>query len=183
MFRKQDKQARRFNDWMRDCHGALYRHALWMTGNKDLAAEMVQEAFFQAWSAVDSLRESDKALAWLLTILRRVIYREYRCNYRHAETVQQLALLSDEHVAGEPHHLLDIYRAMATISTGQREVFLLFHLHGFSYQEISESLNVPIGTVMSRLARAREVLQKLMVAGDDKVVNFERYKMEMTSDG
>jgi len=159
-FRKASVKAQ-FDGWISTHHAALYRHALWMTGNRDVADEMVQEAFFQAWAAIDSLKEPDKALPWLLTILRRAIYREQRCQYRHSETVNQLSEQVSAQTDDEPHRLLLIYRALENLSANHRDIVLLHYLQGFSYGEISEQLQVPKGTVMSRLSRAREVLQAL----------------------
>jgi len=62
------------------------------------------------------------------------------------------------------------------VSMQHREVFLLFYLHGFSYEEISDQLKVPIGTVMSRLARARGALQKLEQSNELKVVKLHDAK-------
>lgn len=148
-----------------------------MTGNRDTAADMVQEAYFQAWRARESLQDDNKALPWLLTILRRCIYREQRHHYRHTETVAQLSLMDEEHYADDSYRLLDIYSALSNISAAQRDIFLLHHLHGFSYEEISTQLNIPIGTVMSRLSRARNALRKLADSEDSKVISLTETKL------
>ena len=148
-----------------------------MTGNQDVAKDMVQEAFFQAWTAIDTLQDPEKALPWLLTILRRAIYREQRCQYRQAETVAQLRILDSDQKQSDAYRLLDIYNALETISPNHREVFLLHHLHGFSYAEISEQLSIPKGTIMSRLSRAREALLLIEQASqNDNVVPIEKIK-------
>ncbi len=181
-FRKAALKAQ-FDEWINAHHAALYRHALWMTGNRDVAAEMVQEAFFQAWVAMDSLKESDKALPWLLTILRRAIYREQRYQYRHSETMSQLSELVEGQTDDEPQRLLLIYRALENLSANHRDVVLLHYLQGFSYEEISEQLQVPKGTVMSRLSRAREVLAELeAAAGDGNVVQLNDVRGEKHAD-
>jgi len=182
IFRKAALKAQ-FDEWIGTHHAALYRHALWMTGNRDVATEMVQEAFFQAWVAMDSLKESDKALPWLLTILRRAIYREQRYQYRHNETVSQLNDLVTGQMADDPQRLLLIYRALENLSANHRDVVLLHYLQGFSYDEISEQLQVPKGTVMSRLSRAREVLAELdAAASDDNVVQLDNIRSEKHAD-
>lgn len=172
-FFRKDALKAQFDEWISTHHAALYRHALWMTGNRDVAAEMVQEAFFQAWAAIDSLKESDKVLPWLLTILRRAIYREQRYQYRHRETMSQLSELVSDQTEDDPQRLLLIYRALESLSANHRDVVLLHYLQGFSYDEISEQLQVPRGTVMSRLSRAREVLAELeRTPGDGNVVQL-----------
>jgi len=173
----------RFDRWIGDYHGVLYKHALWMTGNQDVAREMVQEAFFQAWLVIDSLKNTDKPLPWLLTILRRAIYREQRCQYRQIETVAQLSVLDEERSQNDAFQLLNIYSALESVSVNHREVFLLFHLHGFSYDEISEQLQIPRGTVMSRLARAREALHELQTTtGENKVIDLGVIKQRKAND-
>ena len=173
----------RFDRWIGDYQGVLYKHALWMTGNQDMAREMVQEAFFQAWLAIDSLKNTDKPLPWLLTILRRAIYREQRCQYRQIETVAQLSVLDEERSQNDAFQLLNIYSALESVSVNHREVFLLFHLHGFSYDEISEQLQIPRGTVMSRLARAREALHELQqTTGENKVIDLGVIKQRKAND-
>ena len=144
---------------------------------------MVQEAFFQAWLAIDSLQNTDKPLPWLLTILRRAIYREQRCQYRQLDTFAQLSILDSEQSQNDSFHLLTLYSALESISNDHREVFLLHHLHGFSYEEIGEQLKIPRGTVMSRLARARDALQKLVQTNsDEKVIELMPAKQRVNKD-
>lgn len=171
-----------FDHWVREHHQSLYRHALWMTGSSDLAVDMVQETYFQAWSGRQGLKDQSKVLPWLLTILRRRIYREHKCQYRHLETISALRLLDSEDDGSDPGSLLEIYRALENLSHHHREVFLLYHLHGFSYEEISDQLDIPKGTVMSRLARAREALSVLTTQDQsDKVVTISSRMGEVTS--
>ncbi|MFV2056261.1 MAG: RNA polymerase sigma factor [Thiohalomonadales bacterium] len=172
---KKNNKTHTFNQWITRYHGVIYRHALWMTGNQDIAKDMAQDAFFQAWLSMDSLKKGDQALAWLLTILRRVVYREQRYTYRHSETLSQLSQLDTELTESDAYPLLEIYSALGAISTNLREVFLLFHLHGFSYEEISVQLQIPKGTVMSRLSRARDALQKLE-NDQSNIIPFEKIR-------
>lgn len=146
-----------------------------MTGSRDTAVDMVQEAFYRAWQTRKALQDKDKAFPWLLTILRRCVFREQRQQYRHADTI---ALLSNtEEVAQSDYHLLDIYSALSNISAAQRDIFLLHHLHGFSYEEISNQLGIPVGTVMSRLSRARDALRKLVENEDSNVISLTAKKL------
>lgn len=176
--------GQQFERWVSDFHEPLYRHALWMTGNGDVAADMVQEAYYQAWSVRDSLKDPDRVLPWLLTILRRQVYRDYKCRYRHQETLEELGRQVDEDAHNEdPTGLLEIYRAMEALSVQHREVFLMFYLHGFSYEEISDQLDIPKGTVMSRLARAREALSQVTrVPETGKVINLQDRVRDVADD-
>lgn len=175
-FTKTSKKTAKFAEWINGYHGALYKHALWMLGSQDLAQEMTQEAFFQAWLCMDSLKDDSKALPWLLTILRRSIYREQRCQYRNRETVEALQQQDFEHTHSETHTLLDIYSALQQLTPKLRDTFLLHHLHGFSYEEIGAQLEIPTGTVMSRISRARDALQKQQHSDNENVIGFRPIK-------
>ena len=91
MWFKKKSKRQQFSEWISRHHKVLYQHALWMTGSQDLARDMVQETYYQAWLAIDNLQDQGKVIPWLLTILRRAIYREQRYQYRHRETLEQIA--------------------------------------------------------------------------------------------
>ena len=173
MWFKKTLRQQQFSQWITSCHKALFQHALWMTGNQDLARDMVQETYFQGWLALESLQDIDKVMPWLLTILRRVIYREQRYQYRHRETLAHMAQWEEPSVVNCEYSLVVIYRAMESLSYLHREAFLLYELHGFSYAEISDQLAIPIGTVMSRIARAKAALKSFNQTDFTKVVPLD----------
>ena len=170
---KKNKNQSLFDLWISRYHAALYKHSLWMTGNAELAADMVQETYYQAWASMESLQEKDKAFPWLLTILRRVVYKEQRYQYKNLETIKQLQVFEDPVGGDNSHLLLDLYYMFDKLSAKQRETFLLFSLHGFGYAEISQQLDVPIGTVMSRISRAKEILKTLNDSEHKNVVDLQ----------
>lgn len=157
-------------------HGALYRHALWMTGDSELAADVVQEAYYEAWRGLGSLRDPTRAFPWLLTILRRRVFQEYGRARREREWAEQFAAtLPAATIDGQQEELLDLAKALQTLTASQRDIMLLYGLHGMSYESIAEYLQVPVGTVMSRLARARESLRtQTDTAATDNVVPLNR---------
>lgn len=170
-------RSAKFDDWISRYHGAIYKHALWMVGSQDVAQEMTQEAFFQAWQSMDSLKDEEKVLPWLLTILRRTVFREQRCQYRNAETLEELKILDAETVQTDACTLLDIYNTLEYLSPKLRDAFLLYHLHGYSYEEVGALMEIPTGTVMSRISRAREALHKQKnLADDEKVIKLKQVK-------
>ena len=159
-FRKQGDSQKQIFDRCIHCHHVrLYQHALWMTGSADNAADMVQETYFQAWRSIENLREEDKAFPWLLTILRRAVYREQRCVYRDRDTLDYLQEIDELGKEDHKYGQVELYQLLEGLTPTLRETFLLSALHGFSYQEISDQLCVPMGTVMSRISRAREELR------------------------
>jgi RNA polymerase sigma-70 factor (ECF subfamily) len=132
---------------------------------------------------MDTLKDEDKALPWLLTILRRTVYREQRCQYRNRETLETLKQLDLEAMQSDIVALLEIYNALEHLSPKLRDTFLLHHLHGFTYEEISAQLEIPTGTVMSRISRAREALQKQQSKDSEKVIDFRHIKRGSQNDG
>ena len=152
---------------------AAYNLARWLAGNEADAQDVAQEACLRAFKFFGNFR-GDNARAWLLTIVRNTFYTWLRKN-RPAEIVE----LSDEMLeAGEisagpeiPASRLGdaeaVQRAIAGLPVEFREMVVLREMEGLSYKEIAGLAGVPIGTVMSRLARARKLLQK-QLAGEFK---------------
>jgi len=178
----KSSQSEKFNDWITRYHGAIYKHALWMVGSSDIAQDMTQDAFYQAWLSMDSLKDEEKVLPWLLTILRRAVYREQRCQYRNAETLEELKQLDGESTQPDSFTLIQVYAALETLSPKLRDAFLLYHLHGFSYEEIGMQLEIPPGTVMSRISRARKALLKDQYLDSEKVIEFKQVKRGSRND-
>jgi len=161
VLRKPNKQQ--FSAWIEAHHQRLYRHALWMTADSHMAQDLVQETFYQAWKARAQLRDPDRVLPWLLTILDRNVYRAGRV---------QPVLLSEAFAADsavgdgvgdvDGDDLIDLARGLQALQPMERQLLLLHALHGLSYRQIGEQLEIPIGTVMSRLNRCRASLRRLM---------------------
>lgn len=169
----KNKNHSLFNEWISLFHTTLYKHALWMTGNAEVASDMVQETYYQAWTSMHQLQEKDKALPWLLMIMRRAIYKEQRYNYRNIETMRQLENLNDMENNDNNHLLIDLYFMFEKLSANQRETYLLYTLHGFTYEEISQQLDIPIGTVMSRISRAKETIKAINDSDNKNVVDLK----------
>jgi len=151
---------------------AAYSLARWLTRNDADAADVVQEAYLRAFRYFDSYREGD-AKSWLLRIVRRTCYSWLERN-RPAELV---ALETAEEFgeasaagpvrAGDTEALLlnrsdlrRLDRLIETLPPPLREAIVLRELHELDYREIAEVTGVPIGTVMSRLHRARAALRR-----------------------
>ena len=154
--------AEQFKQWVKQHNAALYRHAWWMTGSKELAKDLVQDTFFQAWKYRTSLREENKALAWLITILRRLVYKESANKTQHSLSPEEMLSESNSDLLLTPNNntdeIIDLTRQLNSLNSSQREILLLYALHGFTYEEIAEQLEIPQGTVMSRISRARKAM-------------------------
>jgi RNA polymerase sigma-70 factor (ECF subfamily) len=146
---------------------AAYNLARWLAGNDHDAQDVAQEASLRAFKFFGNFR-GENARAWLLTIVRNTFYTWLRKNRPPVNTVE----ISDETLDVEDvsanaeavnPQFADadaVRRALAELPVEFREIVILREMEGFSYKEIADLAEVPIGTVMSRLARARKLLRK-----------------------
>jgi len=146
---------------------AAYNLARWLTGNDHDAQDVAQEASLRAFKFFASFR-GENTRAWLLTIVRNTFYNWLQKN-RPREIAGQIddeALAVEEastNAEAAPLHLADaemIRRAIAELPVEFRDVIVLREMEGFDYKEIAEMSDLPIGTVMSRLSRARGLLRR-----------------------
>jgi RNA polymerase sigma-70 factor (ECF subfamily) len=149
---------------------SAYNLARWLTGNEHDAADVVQDAYLRAVKFFDSFRGGD-ARPWLITIVRRVCYDRLKLNSSHRSlTVFDEELHSDQRESLDPGQLVlreedreMLRQALGELPAEFREVLVLRELEGLSYKEIAAITNLPPGTIMSRLARARERLRDGLV--------------------
>lgn len=155
--------------------------ARWLTGNTADAEDVVQDACIRAFSAVATVRATD-ARAWLLAIVRNTAFTWLAKNRPKAvittddEGLFEQAGLEMVEPQASPEAILiektdaeHLHLAIAALPLSYREVLVLREIEGLSYQEISKVLSIPIGTVMSRLARARNsLIQRIGMAGRGK---------------
>jgi RNA polymerase sigma-70 factor, ECF subfamily len=171
---EESERLRLFEQMVLPHLDAAYNLARWLTSNDHDAQDVVQEACLRAFKFFGSFR-GENARAWLLTIVRNTFYGWLKKN-RSPETTLELddEALAVEDVSANVEainlRLADakaVQRAIAELPVEFREVVVLREMEGFSYKEIADLAAVPIGTVMSRLARARKQLQKRL-AGEFK---------------
>jgi RNA polymerase sigma-70 factor (ECF subfamily) len=146
---------------------AAYNLARWLAGNDHDAQDIAQEASLRAFRFINGFRGGNSR-SWLLTIVRNTAYTWLKQNRPHAlVSVGDEELLEIEDPAAHASHSSalhnadrDVLRAaLEELPTEFREILILRELEGLSYKEIADIAEVPIGTVMSRLARARKQLQ------------------------
>lgn len=158
-------------------HGAVYRHAFWLVGDRDLAADLVQEAYYEGWKSLRRLGAPRNGLAWLLTILRRQAAGHFAERERGPEALPQQVAEAVPEADPDLDALMDLGAGLQRLSLDQRDLLLRRALHGFSYKALARQLDIPLGTVMSRLARARQALERGMEGtgtGDVVPLNRER---------
>ncbi|MGI4813249.1 MAG: sigma-70 family RNA polymerase sigma factor [Janthinobacterium lividum] len=148
----------------------LRRYALALTGDHAWADDLVQDAMERALSRARGFRAGSNLRAWLLTILRNLFLDQLRRHRDIAVDDETAPWQKMSAPSGEIDGLLlrDVQRALYGLSIEQREVMLLVGVEEFSYQEAAMVLGVPIGTVMSRLSRAREQMRELLDEGPNR---------------
>lgn len=155
----------------------LYRCAVRLTGSRSDAEDLVQETCLRAFAAIDELRDPGASKAWLFTIMRRTYRRcwkedPYRRTVESVEDLEAAALHSREILYEYYEHDLaydklmegEIRQALAALPLPHREVLVLAHIGRCSYREMAHVLAVPVGTIMSRLYRARRQLRQRLRA-------------------
>ncbi|KKC41064.1 RNA polymerase sigma factor [Devosia epidermidihirudinis] len=150
-----------FLDQVEACVPALRRYARALTRNADLADDLVQDCLERAISRRGLFRPNGPIRAWLYTILLNIHRNGLRAARRHGETVDLDSVPEPSTPASQPGHLAlaEMVRAIDTLPLEQKEALLLVALEGLAYQEAADILAVPLGTLMSRLARARASLR------------------------
>ena len=146
-----------------------------LTSRADRADDLVQETLMKAWKHSDSFQAGSNLKAWLFTILRNEYFTQLRKRRREVED-------ADGHYSGriavnaEQHgHLdmADLKEALQQLPDDQREAIILVGASGFSYEEAAEICNVALGTIKSRVSRARTKLSELLQIDSNENLNIE----------
>ncbi|MEU8926907.1 RNA polymerase sigma factor [Kitasatospora sp. NPDC048545] len=159
-----------FRDLFRDHASLVYRHAVRVTGDWALAEDVVSLTFLEAWRLRGKLRdEGDSPRPWLMGIAVNVLRNTTRAARRHAAAMARTPAadpvpdFADELVGrmADSERLAAARKALGRLRRSEREVFTLCVWTGLGYAEAAAALGVPVGTVRSRLSRARTRLRKL----------------------
>ncbi|HSG76998.1 MAG TPA: sigma-70 family RNA polymerase sigma factor [Burkholderiales bacterium] len=140
----------------------LRRYARALVGERAAADDLVQDTLERAWSKLHLYRHGTDLRAWLFTVMHNVHVNQVRAARPTAALEDDMPELAQRAVQGDALLVRDLERAIAALPAAQREVLLLVALEDLSYDETARVLGIPIGTVMSRLARAREKVRALM---------------------
>lgn len=154
-----------FDQVVTEHYAMLYRFALSLTRHEAASLDLTQQTFYLWATKGGQLREAAKLKSWLCTTL----YREFLGDRRHAQRFPQvdISLVEDELPAVEPEVVarMDaalVMAALLEVDEIQRAPLMLFYIEDRSYLEIADILGVPIGTVMSRLARGKQQLRRIL---------------------
>lgn len=155
----------RYEDCVELCADSLYRVAYRLTGNPTLANELVQETYLNAWKNLNSLSDPQKMRSWMFSILRNQYTKLIRKESRAASTSEQAL---EAPARPEPDTAISetIQSAIAQLDPKHRMPVLLVSMEGLSVDEAATVLEIPRGTVLSRLHRGRQKLKELLVRSD-----------------
>lgn len=156
----------------------LLNYAIRTTGNADDAKDLLQDTYLKAFRFIDKYEKGTNAKAWLFRIMKNSFINDYRKSSRapdqvdYDEIAEYYDLVREKTGDGNDmrqqvfDNLLDdeVVAAMKSLTEEFRTIIILSDLEGLTYEEIAEILNIPLGTVRSRLHRARKVMQKKLRA-------------------
>lgn len=153
-----------FRDQLVTLLPSLRSFARGLCGTRDMADDMVQEAMLRGWAARASFTPGTNFRAWMFMILRNQFYTTIRKDKRMTSWDPELAdrVLVEAPSQQDAIHLADVAKAMLRLPAEQREVLMLIGANGATYEEAAEIVGCAIGTIKSRLARARKALALLI---------------------
>jgi RNA polymerase sigma-70 factor (ECF subfamily) len=162
-----DHQTKRFESELLDAIPFLRAFARTLCHDAELAEDMAQEALMKAWQCREQFQAGTNLRAWLATILRNRFYslgrrRKWQADYDQ-EIIERTLVAPDDPDANV--ELEDVRRALAMLPDFQREALILVGAGGMSYEEVAQIAGCPLGTVKSRVRRARDELQALLFSG------------------
>jgi RNA polymerase sigma-70 factor (ECF subfamily) len=158
---------------------ALYNFAFHLTYNEDDANDLVQETYMKAFRFIDSYHEGTNAKAWLFKILKNAFINHYRKASNRPSKVDYEEIITFQNADNDSNFTSymdlreemfqgmmgdEVTNAINSLPVDFRTVILLCDIEGFKYEEISKIIDIPIGTVRSRLHRARNMLKEKLSA-------------------
>ncbi|MGQ0544447.1 MAG: sigma-70 family RNA polymerase sigma factor [Betaproteobacteria bacterium] len=141
----------------------LRRYARALVGDRASADDLVQDTLERAWAKLHLYRRGTDLRAWLFTVMHNVHVNKLRAARATDPLEEEMPELAQRAAQGDALVVRDLDRAIARLPAEQRAVLLLVTLEEMSYDQVARTLGIPIGTVMSRLSRAREKLRAMML--------------------
>ena len=168
-----DMQLKRLFEQCVDEHAdSLYRVAFRLMGSRELAEELVQETYLNAWRNISSLRDSKKLKSWMFAVLRnqygKLVRRVTKNRRQSVQNIDELAAPSDDSNALAQFALRS---ALQELNDDHKLPLLLVAMEGMTAQQAAEILEIPRGTVLSRLHRGREKLKEILNRSDPEWIN------------
>jgi RNA polymerase sigma factor (sigma-70 family) len=141
----------------------LRRYARALVGDRAAADDLVQDTLERAWAKLHLYRRGTDLRAWLFTVMHNVHVNKVRATRATDPLEDEMPELAQRASQGDALMVRDLDRSISRLPAEQRSVLLLVTLEDMSYDEVARTLGIPIGTVMSRLSRARDKLRAMML--------------------
>jgi len=155
------KFQQRFEECVESCADSLFRVAFRLTGNRTLASELVQETYLNAWKSIDNLKDPQRMRAWMFSILRNQYTKLLRKEKRNVPTIAHINDVSKPEQTNDD--VTDrVQNALAALDEKHKLPVLLVSLEGMTVDQAAKVLEVPRGTVLSRLHRGRQKLKEIL---------------------
>ncbi len=156
-------RRQRFDKLVVTYHADMHRYAAWLSRDRAVAEDVVQEALLRAWKSLDALRDEAAAKQWLLTIVRRENARYFERKRLDTVDIDNLSAAQSAELAEKADpRVADMREAIFQLDDDYREPLVLQALLGYSTLEIAELMELKQGAVLTRLHRARHKLKELM---------------------
>ncbi len=163
-------RARDLSELVRLHSGLLYRFAYRLCGSSADAEDLVQQAFLSAHRKLDQLREVEHAKGWLCAILRNVYLKSLRKQAAiGVVSLENVAEVEEERTIQDPIDREELQSILNEMPEEFRTPVILYYFQEFSYKEIAEQLDIPLGTVMSRLSRGKQHIRQRLTAREPAI--------------
>jgi RNA polymerase sigma-70 factor (ECF subfamily) len=140
-------------------HGPVYGYAYRLSGSHADADDLSQQVFLIAQQKIGQVRDADRVKSWLFTVLRNLYLKDLQRRKPESWETERLEEQPDSSLADDPIDRQQIQIALDAIPPNHRTILLMYFFEEMPYREIAESMKIPIGTVMSRLSRAKQAFK------------------------
>lgn len=175
MKKKRDHLRGLYETWVADHMNDLHRMAYRLSGTSATAEDLVQETFYHAWRSINSLKDTAKARPWLFRILRFRYAHWVRDQTRRPRTTSLAQCPIEPIEANIGRHTVDVMadrellqRALDELDDPFKLPFLMVFLQGMTCRETAQELDIPLGTVLSRIHRAKQFLKNQLHTIDER---------------
>lgn len=168
----QGECARKLFDLVERHYALLYRYAFRLSGSDADAEDLTQQTFLIAQTKLDQLRDAERAKSWLCAILRNAFLKEMRgpaC--LPLGSLEMVAEPAGRNSAEPEFDQEQLQNVLNDLPEEYRSPLVLFYFEEFSYKEIAEQMGAPVGTIMSRLSRAKAYLRQRLLSPESRAVS------------
>lgn len=165
-------------------HAAVYRYAYRLAGNQPDAEDLTQQTFLVAQQHLDQVKDANRVLSWLFSVLRNCFLKSCRQNRVLSQDGVEVDMAQvPEPMLADEIDRAELQLALEALPDDFRMVVLMFYFEEYSYQEIADRMEIPIGTVMSRLARAKSHLRRWLTRRAGRPASVEQHPPHALPEG